>query len=212
MNHPSNDSKLPLTLQGSPLYFHPEILAAIAMAIPGLCSLYYLFLKSPLVNPYGTMLTSVPCLLHFPWSAGLHVYRAIGSDPIRRTILYKGDVSFHHIYSIFTRYAFSMKLSWVETLFHALCILHLWLWFDPLGNPQSKQIVGVLSALGLSSCAFNLFMLSHTHFFIAFGVSATAFLIHHNHSLGPFSPLYFHVCLAAPHYCILYGLNLKPSP
>jgi hypothetical protein len=181
------------------------------MAVPGLCSLYYLFLKSPLENPLGTRLTSVPCLLHFPWSAGLHVYRAIGTDPVRRTILYKWDVSFHHIYSIFTRYAFSLKFSWLETIFHVSYILHLWLWFDPLNNPESKQIVGILSAIGLGSCAFALFMISHSHFLIAFGVAAAGFLVQHTNLFGPFSPLWFHICLAAPHYCILYGLNL-PKP
>ena len=188
---------------------HPEILAAIAMSVPGIFSIYYLFFeeKDVIINPLGTHICAISCLCHFPWSAGLHVYRAYGTDPIRRTYLYKADVAFHHIYSLSTRYAFALQFSLVETIFHVSCILHLML-CDPLKNPDRKKIIGVLSAIGLGSCAVDLFHRSSNHFYVALGVAAVGFLIHHRELLGTYSPFWFHICLAAPHYCVLKGLNI----
>jgi hypothetical protein len=192
-----------------PFWMHPEILAAIAMVVPGIFSIYYLFFveKDVIINPLGTQLCAISCLCHFPWSAGLHVYRAYGTDPVCRVYLYKADVAFHHIYSLCTRYAFSLHFSLVETIFHVLCILHL-IFCDPLKNPERKKMIGILSAIGLGSCAFDLFNRSSNHFYIALGVAAVGFLIHHNEFLGAYSPFWFHICLAAPHYCVLQGLNI----
>jgi hypothetical protein len=192
-----------------PLFWmHPEILAAIAMAVPGIFSIYYLFFvgKDVIINPLGTQICAISCLCHFPWSAGLHVYRAYGTDPVCRVYLYKADVAFHHIYSLSTRYAFSLHFSLVETIFHVSCILHL-IYCDPLKNPERKKMIGILSAIGLGSCAFDLFNRSTNHFYLALGIAGVGFLIHHNELLGAYSPFWFHICLAAPHYCVLQGLN-----
>jgi hypothetical protein len=192
-----------------PLFWmHPEILAAIAMAVPGIFSIYYLFFvgKDVIINPLGTQICAISCLCHFPWSAGLHVYRAYGSYPVYRNYLYKADVAFHHIYSLSTRYAFSLHFSLVETIFHVSCILHL-IYCDPLKNPERKKMIGILSAIGLGSCAFDLFNRSTNHFYLALGIAGVGFLIHHNELLGAYSPFWFHICLAAPHYCVLQGLN-----
>lgn len=190
-------------------WMHPEILAAIAMAVPGIFSIYYLFFKEKdmIINRLGTQLTAISCLCHFPWSAGLHVYRAYGTYPTRRIYLYKGDVAFQHIYSLCTRYAFSSQFSLVETIFHISCILHL-IFCNPLKNPDKKKIIGILSAIGLGSCAFDLFNRSSNHFYVALGVAAVGFLIHHKELLGAYSPFWFHICLALPHYCLLQGLNI----
>jgi len=191
-----------------PFWTHPEILAAIAMAVPGIFSIYYLFFvgKDVIINPLGTQICAISCLCHFPWSAGLHVYRAYGSYPVYRTYLYKADVAFHHIYSLCTRYAFLLQFSLVETIFHVSCILHL-IYCDPLKNPERKKTIGILSAIGLGSCAFDLFNRSTNHFYVALGIAGVGFLIHHNKLLGVYSPFWFHMCLAAPHYCVLQGLN-----
>jgi len=192
-----------------PLFWmHPEILAAIAMAVPGIFSIYYLFFvgKDVIINPLGTQICAISCLCHFPWSAGLHVYRAYGSYPVYRSYLYKADVAFHHIYSLSTRYAFSLHFSLVETIFHVSCILHL-IYCDPLKNPERKKMIGILSAIGLGSCAFDLFNRSTNHFYLALGIAGVGFIIHHNELLGAYSPFWFHICLAAPHYCVLQGLN-----
>jgi len=156
----------------------------------------------------GTQLSAISCLCHFPWSAGLHVYRAYGTDPVRRTYLYKADVAFHHIYSLCTRYAFALQFSLVETIFHVSCILHL-IFCNPLKNPERKKMIGILSAIGLGSCAFDMFNRSSNHFYVALGVAAVGFLIHHTELLGTYSPFWFHICLAAPHYCVLQGLNMR---
>ena len=191
-------------------WMHPEILAAIAMAVPGIFSIYYLFFekKNMIINPFGIQLSAISCLCHFPWSAGLHVYRAYGTDPVRRTYLYKADVAFHHIYSLCTRYAFALHFSPVDTIFHVSCILHL-IFCNPLKNPDRKKMIGILSAIGLGSCAFDLFNRSSNHFYVALGVAAVGFLIHHKELLGAYSPFWFHICLAAPHYCVLQGLNMR---
>jgi len=188
---------------------HPEILAAIAMAVPGIFSIYYLFFEKNdlIINPVGTRLSAISCLCHFPCSAGLHVYRAYGSEPVCRTYLYKADVMFQHIYSLSTRYAFALQFSLVDTIFHVSCILHLIL-CDPLKNPERKKMIGVLSAIGLGSCAFGLYNCSSNHFYLALGVAAIGFLIHHKELLGIYSPFWFHICLTLPHYCVLTGLNV----
>ncbi len=190
-------------------WFHPEILAAIAMAVPGIFSIYYLFFeeKNVMINPLGTQLSAISCLCHFPWSAGLHIYRAYGTNLVIRTHLYKADVAFQHIYSLCTIYAFSLHLSLVDTIFHASCIIHL-IFCDPLKTPERKKIIGILSAIGLASCAFDLFHRSSNYFYVALGVAAIGFLIHHNELLGAYSSFWFHLCLAAPHYCVLKGLNM----
>jgi len=192
-----------------PFWTHPEILAAIAMAVPGIISIYYLFFeeKEAIINPLGTQLSAISCLCHFPWSAGLHVYRAYGSEPVCRTYLYKVDVAFQHIYSLSTRYAFALQFSLVDTIFHVSCILHL-IFCDPLKNPERKKMIGFLSAIGLGSCAFELFNRSSSHFYVALGLAAVGFLIHHKELLGIYSPFWFHISLAAPHYCVLRGLNI----
>jgi hypothetical protein len=97
----------------------------------------------------------------------------------------------------------------VDTIFHMSCILHL-IFCDPLKNPERKKIIGILSAIGLGSCTIDLCTHSCNHFYVALSVAATGFLIHHNELLGAYSPFWFHVCLAAPHYCILQGLNIHP--
>jgi hypothetical protein len=79
---------------------------------------------------------------------------------------------------------------------------------DPLKNPERKKIIGILSAIGLGSCAFYLFNRSFNHFYVALGVAASGFLIHHKELVGAYSPFLFHICLAVPHYCILQGLNI----
>ena len=188
---------------------HPEIMAAIAIAVPGIFSIYYLFFvdKDMIINPLGTRFSAISCLCHFPWSAGLHVHRAYGNNLVHRMYLYKADVAFQHIYSISTRYAFSLQFSMVDTIFHMSCILHL-IFCDPLKNPERKKIIGILSAIGLGSCTIDLCNYSSNHFYVALSVAATGFLIHHTELLGAYSPFWFHVCLAAPHYCVLQGLNI----
>lgn len=189
---------------------HPEIMAAIAIAVPGIFSIYYLFFveKDVILNPLGTQISAISCLCHFPWSAGLHVYRAYGKNPVYRVYLYKADVAFQHIYALSTRYAFALQFSPVDTIFHMSCILHL-IFCDPLKNPDKKKIIGMLSAIGLGSCTIDLYNSSSTHFYIASSFAATGFLIHHNELLGAYSPFWFHVSLAAPHYCVLRALNNK---
>ena len=192
-----------------PFWIHPEILAVIAMAVPGICSIYYLFLaeKELIINPIGTQICAISCLCHFPWSAGLHVYRAYGTDSARRNYLYKADVALQHVYSLSTRYAFSLQFSLVETIFHVSCILHLF-FCDPLTNPNRKKMIGILSAIGLGSCAIDIYNRSLKHFYVAIGVAGVGFLIHHMELVGIYSPVWFHICLAAPHYCVLHGLNI----
>lgn len=192
-----------------PFWMHPEILAAIAMAVPGIISVHYLFFeeKDAIINPLGTKLSAISCLCHFPWSAGLHVYRAYGTEPVCRTYLYKADVVFQHIYSLCTRYAFVLQFSFVDTIFHVSCILHL-IFCDPLKNPHSKKIIGGLSAIGLGSCAFEIYNRSSNYFYFALGVAALGFIIHYTELLGRYTPFWFHICLAAPHYCVLRGLNI----
>ena len=209
---PNNDEKSETSNENPPVWMHPEILAAIAMAVPGIFSIYYLFFeeKDLIINPLGTQICSISCLCHFPWSAGLHVYRAYGTDHVRRTYLYKADVAFHHIYSLSTRYSFALQFSLLETIFHVSCIIHLIL-CDPLKNPDRKKLIGLLSAIGLGSCAIDLFHRSPSHFYVALGVAALGFLIHHTELLGTYSPFWFHMCLAAPHYCVLKGLNIDPK-
>jgi hypothetical protein len=159
-----------------------------------------------IINPLGTQVSAISCLCHFPWSAGLHVYRAYGNNPVHRMYLYKGDVAFQHIYAFSTRYAFALRFSPIDTIFHMSCILHL-IFCDPLKTPNRKKIIGILSAVGLGSCTIDLFNYSSNYFYIALSFAATGFLIHHNELLGTYSPFWFHLCLAAPHYCVLQGLN-----
>jgi hypothetical protein len=181
------------------MLIHPEILAALAMAIPGIFSIYYLII----VQNVGTKISATACLIHLPWSAGLHFYRAYGSDPLIRTYLYKADVSFQHIYSLLTRYAFIQEMHLIETIFHILCITHI-LFCNPIQNPQIKKYISILSGIGLGSCTLAL---SHERFYISFGVASIGFFIHYKEIIGPYSPFWFHLCLSVPHYCILSELN-----
>jgi hypothetical protein len=191
---------------------HPETLSAIAMSLPSICSLYYiLFLIKKIENPHGTMISSISCIIHYPWSAGLHLHRAYGKNRFRREFLYKADLTFQHIYSISTRYAFSMKIIPLEMLFHMLCIANIWIFFRPITNPKSKKVVEMLSGYGLMSCTFDLFYRNPMHFYISMIILSTGFFIQHKNVLGDYSSFWFHICLSLPHYYILYGMNL-PLP
>lgn len=189
-------------------YIHPEILASIAMAIPGITSIYFLFIveNNRITNPFGIQLSAISCLCHFPWSASLHIHRAYGKDIVIRGYIYKADVLFQHVYSLCTRYAFVSQISIIEILFHISCVLHL-LVCNLLKNPERKKTISILSAIGLGSCLFNLYNNSFMHFYVATGCAWIGFVIHQYEVLGRYSPFWFHICLSIPHYCILMSIS-----
>lgn len=187
---------------------HPEILAAIAMALPMLTTIYWLCIIDPieLKNPAATKISGYACIVHFPWSALLHIYRAYGNNVNTRIFLYKMDVSFQHIYSLCTRYAFSMKFNIIEIGYHSICIFHTW-YIDPIKTPKRKKIVDIASAIGLGSCALELINRDIVSFFSTIAIAFIGFIVHTERLLGDMSSFWFHISLAAPHYFILCGLN-----
>ena len=102
-----------------------------------------------------------------------------------------------------------MELSAVECLFHSFSFVYIWS-IDPLLNPEKKRHVDILAGLGVVICSFGLFFKSSKYYFSAILLWILAFAIHTQKLLGDYSPIWFHVLLAGPQYCIMAGVNTSP--
>mmetsp|Transcript_46534 Transcript_46534/g.93891 ORF Transcript_46534/g.93891 Transcript_46534/m.93891 type:complete len:199 (-) Transcript_46534:50-646(-) len=149
-----------------------------------------------------TIIAAVGCMMHCPFSYTLHMHRALVDDPVTRTKIYKFDASFIHIHSLLTGYAWFMKPSWIELVYHACCILNI-ARSDPLSYPKVKNTIDILCAVGVIKCAIGIVYRSPTLFAWAVAFWGIAFFIHNRKLLGPMSSAVFHALLAVPQYFIL---------
>lgn len=185
---------------------HPDFCAAVTMLTPLIASLVWCF-TDHLPNPAGTYISAFGCILHFPFSAVLHLYRAFGKNPITRTFLYKIDVTFILLHTLLGGYAWNLEISKVELAYYVLSILYLWS-IDPLKHPATKRNVDVLSAVGVVLGSFGLLHRSAVFYAIALIVWTVAFSIYTMKLLGDHSSTIFHFLLGVPQYILLMGLNL----
>eukprot|EP01038_Epipyxis_sp_PR26KG_P008843 gene8843-11934_t len=184
---------------------HPEVLAAIVMIAPSLVSLFWVLY--PNTNPNGIFIGALGCVMHFPWSCMLHLYRAYGKNDKTRTIIFKFDVTFIHIHSIFQSYAWDMELPLFNLIFHSLSIIYIW-YCDPLGKPVSKRYIDIMTALGIVLTSFPMTKRSVTCYAIAVAIWAVAFIIYAKKLFKDYSSAIFHILLAGPQFFLLYTLNM----
>lgn len=154
-----------------------------------------------------TFLAGVGCMLHFPWSFMLHLYRAFGTDPERRTVLYKCDVSFIHLHCLIHSYAWDMRFIYISLIFHVFAVIHTWA-SNPLQNPKCKVHIDILAALGIVIASYPMRYRSQSIHFLALFLWAIAFTVYSKRIIGDHSSTFFHFLLAGPQYLMLLAVNL----
>ena len=190
------------------LNLHPEVVAAFSMIVPSIvATLWMLNIFSLNIRPNNTLLAGFGCVLHFPWSAVLHLYRAYGKSPERRTLLYKFDVSFIHIHCMCQNYAWDMQPRISNVMYHVFSICHTW-YVNPLTDPPCKRYMDVLAAFGVVCASFPMVHRSLSLYIIAIALWSLAFVIYARKAIGDYSPALFHVILAGPQFIMLYALNM----
>ena len=175
-----------------------EIWATLAMALPSFFSIYYILTKPST----QLILVGTASIIHYPWSACLHLCRAFSSPEVKRVFFYKMDIAFQHIYCVMVRHAFVIRLSYIEWLFHLFSIFHVW-HFNPIQSPQSKDIVSFMAGLGLGICVFSMYDVNKIYFGSSILFGGIGFFIHIRRLFGNSSSLLFHILLCVPHYCVL---------
>ena len=189
---------------------HPEVLAAATMAVPSIVSLFFVFnvFSINIIRRNNTFLAGIGCVLHFPWSAILHLYRAYGTCPERRTLLYKFDVSFIHVHCMCQNYAWDMCPRFLNVIYHVLSICHTW-YVNPLTDPPCKRHMDILAAFGIVCASFPMLNRSLHLYISAIALWGLAFFIYAKKTIGDYSPALFHLLLAGPQFIMMYALNLS---
>ena len=187
---------------------HPEVYAAATMIVPSIVSfLWIVHVFSKNTHYYNTLLAGIGCVMHFPWSAALHLYRAYGKCPERRTVLYKFDVSFIHIHCMCQNYAWDMRPRMVNVVYHVLSICHTW-YVNPLSDPPCKRHMDIFAAFGIVCASFPMVSRSLHLYISAIALWGLAFFIYAKKAIGDYSPALFHLILAGPQFIMLYALNM----
>lgn len=187
---------------------HPEVYAAFSMSLPTLVSLYWIYLPSILKQfPEKIMVAGLGCMIHFPWSFMLHMYRAYGSNAVTRTTLFKLDVSFIHLHCLCNCYAWDMKLRFISLIFHLFAIIHIW-YVDPITNPECKKQIDIFAAVGIVLTSYPMRFRSEGSHILALLLWLIAFLIYSKRVIGDYSSTLFHVLLAGPQFLMMRTINL----
>lgn len=187
---------------------HPDVYSALTVCFPTFVSLYWIFLPSSQKRyPDKIFIAGVGCMLHFPWSFMLHMYRAFGNCAKTRTKLFKLDVSFIHIHCFIHSYAWDMKLTFFILFFHLFAIARIW-YLNPLLNPGCKKQIDILCALGIFLTAIPMRLRCETSHMMALALWGVAFFVYSKRVIGDYSSALFHFLLAGPQYFILHAVNL----
>mmetsp|Transcript_6963 Transcript_6963/g.7079 ORF Transcript_6963/g.7079 Transcript_6963/m.7079 type:complete len:234 (+) Transcript_6963:142-843(+) len=187
---------------------HPDVYSALTVCFPTFVSLYWIFLPNSRKQfPEKVLLGAVGCIVHFPWSFMLHMYRAFGNCALTRTKLFKLDVSFIHFHCFCHSYAWDMKMRYISLFFHLFAIAHIW-YVDPLTNPGCKKHIDIFAACGIFLTSYPMRSRCETSHFIALALWVLAFMVYSKRVIGDYSSALFHLLLAGPQYFILHAVNL----
>ena len=188
---------------------HLEVASTVAMLAPSIVSLKFLVMDFARRNNEKIIIAAIGCILHFPFSAMLHLYRAFGKDPRRRTFLFKLDVSFIHVHAFLQSYSWHLKFSLFLVFYHLLSIGYIWA-SKPLEHPKCKRYIDACTAFGILLCSYDLFHIDKSLYFAAITMWGIAFTVYSTKVLGDIpSSILFHGLLAGPQYCLLQGLSLQ---
>lgn len=175
-----------------------EVFSAITIFFPS-----YVCLRSlSLGHKDETILASIGCLIHAPWSFMLHMYKACNPNGHLRRTLYILDVSGIHVHSMLTGYSWFIhkRYNAYQTMYHVLCILHHVLYgYDVNTQPRIEMLISI--GVGLS--AFPMIYTRPTLWIISQFVWGIALWIHVGKVCGSLSGGVMHILLCVPQYCIL---------
>jgi hypothetical protein len=187
-----------------------ELWSAASIATPSIVCLFFLLsMNSQSENYVNIWIASLGCFLHFPFSASLHLYRALGKNPHIRVIFFKFDVSFIHFHSLVQSFSWNLEWSKFHIVFHILSVVYIWM-SNPLLNPSCKRVIDVLTVAGVLLSSFQL---QHIHF--GYYISAlffwmVSFVFYAKKPLGDsLSSIVFHVMLGVPQTFLILGLACK---
>ena len=188
---------------------HSEVASTVAMLVPSLVSLKFLLMNQERMNNEKIIIAAIGCILHFPFSAMLHLYRAYGKDPRRRTFLYKLDVSFIHVHAFMQSYSWNLKFSLLLVIYHLFSIAYIWA-SKPLEYPKCKRYIDACTAFGILLCSYDLIHIDKSLYFAAIAMWGVAFTVYSTKFFGDIpSSILFHGLLAGPQYCLLQGLSMQ---
>ena len=189
---------------------HPEVLAALTMLSPTIVAACWVFWANDQQSPNKVSITiaGMGCIIHFPWSAMLHIYRAYGKNPQIRTLLYKLDVTFIHVHAICQGYSWTLMLSPIECAYHGLAICFIWS-SNPLLHVEQKRWIDIVASVGVLISSFGLYARSQHYYFAALLMWIIALSIHSMKLFGTEFQLWFHLILGGPQYCLMAGLYLS---
>jgi hypothetical protein len=181
---------------------YSEILSALTILLPSIVAVY--FIKTN--NNLPTSIASYGVILHCPFSFILHLYKATGNNPYIRTKLYKLDVIFIHIHGILTGISWALKIQKYEFVYHIICILNI-IFADPLKNPEIKNKIDILTAIGVVKSSFGIFYRNYIYWCICVLFWIIAFAIHNKKLLGVLSSSVMHSLLTIPQFLMLATLD-----
>jgi hypothetical protein len=186
---------------------HPEVIAAFTMIIPSLVSLYWI-LNDENLFPTQTKIAGFGCMIHFPFSFMLHIYRAYGKDPQMRTLLYKFDVSFIHAHAFLQSFAWDLKCSVFQINYHLLSVAYIW-HVDPLNYPTTKRNIDINTAIGVFCSLFPMKNRNFYCYIFTLLIFSVAFMVHSQKLCKEYSSTIFHILLGVPQYLLMRTTNLK---
>jgi len=184
-----------------------ELAAAFTILFPSMVSLFFLFQSDCLTS---TKLASLACILHAPFSFALHMQKAVSTNVVVRTFLFKFDACFIHVQMLMTRYAGSRRFQYYQIMYNTLCIVHI-ICSDPLKNPKVKNQIDILAGIGCIETLFKILFRNFSYGVIAMLLMVSLFTIHHKKLAGVHSSWVMHVLLVGPQYITLHNLQYYPQ-
>jgi hypothetical protein len=180
---------------------HPEVYAAITILVPSAISVNQLR-KYPIL---AVRFASIGTFVHCPWSVALHLYRAYGTDPIRRAFFYKMDVGFIHVQTLFHTFSWYAYLPPPIFLYHVLVLGYL-IHIDTIQYPDTKRNMDILSSIGIGLGTYRYFVYYPRTCLLCAVFWLTGLVIHRYKPYGDYSAAIFHLTLGPPQYFMLKAL------
>lgn len=195
------------SITGQHIDVSAEILSAFAITLPTIVSIVYV------LRGHGTIrlvspahLCAFACMAHFPFSFALHLYRAFGSNIHIRTMLYKLDVIFIHLWALVTGFAWTFRYQFLETAYHFGCIAHIII-CDPIHHLHEKRLISIKAAVGVLIGTFGLIRCNEYLWLCATSAWCMAYICHTETPFGAYSSAVMHILLVVPQTCLLQGLS-----
>lgn len=171
-----------------------EIYSANAMILPSIICMYFMHNYN---LKYNIKIRIIGCILHLPFSYMLHIHRALYEDSFIRKLLFKLDVTFIHVQSLFTGFSWNLKTSNFELYYHLLSIVHILVTQNY--TKHKKIIISVICGIGVLLSSFGKFYENKILWLIAILFWLISFIVH----ITNYSSILFHILLVVPQLCMI---------